>query len=229
MSKFLVTGTNRGLGRLLTDSLAKRGEFVFASVRRKSDESIWNDYKNVRTVVMDVGCDESVEAAAKLLENEPIDVLINNAGAAHAGASEWADHGNNDIQKMLDDYNVNALGVIRTIKAFLPHIHAGQRKLVVNISSEMGSIGRNVLGGWRGYRMSKAAQNMATKGYSLDLKNDGVTVVCLDPGWTKTDMGGPRARYDPQVSVNGMIRVIDGLSATDTGKFFNFNGMELPW
>ena len=93
----------------------------------------------------------------------------------------------------------------------------------------MGSISDNVSGGAYPYRSSKAAVNAAMKSLAVDLRPRGVTVNVLHPGWVKTDMGGPTASLEPKDSVSRMIKSIENLELSDSGKFLNYDGKELAW
>jgi NAD(P)-dependent dehydrogenase (short-subunit alcohol dehydrogenase family) len=93
----------------------------------------------------------------------------------------------------------------------------------------MGSVQHNVEGGAHGYRMSKAALNMAMRCVALEYKAQGLITASLSPGWVQTDMGGPQAPTRPEDSVRGLLRIIDGLGPEHSGRFFEFQGEELPW
>jgi NAD(P)-dependent dehydrogenase (short-subunit alcohol dehydrogenase family) len=114
-------------------------------------------------------------------------------------------------------------------RALLENIAAGKEKKIVNITSQMGSITDNSSGGAYYYRSSKAALNMAAKSLAIDLKDKGIMVTVLHPGWVKTDMGGPEARISVEESVTGMRSVIAGLSLEQSGCFFSYEGKLLPW
>jgi NAD(P)-dependent dehydrogenase (short-subunit alcohol dehydrogenase family) len=100
---------------------------------------------------------------------------------------------------------------------------------MVFISSKVGSIADNTSGGAYLYRSSKTALNMAVKSLSLDLSDKGIICILLHPGWVKTDMGGSSALIDAATSVAGMRAVIDRATSADSGRFFNYDGNELPW
>ena len=97
------------------------------------------------------------------------------------------------------------------------------------LSSKVGSISDNTGGGMYIYRSSKTALNQVIKSLSIDLLSKGISVIALHPGWVRTDMGGPNALISIEESVNGMATVISKKSLDDTGKFFNFDGKEIPW
>jgi NAD(P)-dependent dehydrogenase (short-subunit alcohol dehydrogenase family) len=104
-----------------------------------------------------------------------------------------------------------------------------ERKLLVGMNSEMGSIARTDYGGYYPYRSSKAALNMVMKCLAMDLRKRGITAVALNPGWVQTDMGGAKAPLRPAESIHGMLQVLNRLGPKDTGKFFSYDGTELPW
>ena len=118
---------------------------------------------------------------------------------------------------------------MRLAERFVEHVAGSERKLIVNISSRMGSIEENTSGGNYIYRSSKAALNMVAKGLSLDLAPRGITVVVFHPGWVQTDMGGQNALITPAESVAGMRVVIDGLMPKNTGSFHAYDGSDIPW
>ena len=123
---------------------------------------------------------------------------------------------------------VNTLAPLRFVERFVEHVERSERKLVVNVSSRMGSISQSS-GGAYIYRSSKAALNAVTKGLSTDLAARGITVVAVHPGWVQTDMGGAGADIPAETSAAGLRRVIDGLTPQDSGRFLSYDGEEIPW
>ena len=129
-------------------------------------------------------------------------------------------------KKVLD---VNVMGPLRVTEAFINNLALGERKMVVTITSGMGSITDNTSGSSIPYRSSKAAVNMVMRTVAIDLAPRGISSVVINPGWVKTDMGGPSAPLTPTESVSAMRRVIETLGPAQTGKFFNHDGREYPW
>jgi len=168
----------------------------------------------------------SVRAAAQALAGTPIDLLINNAGV---GSPRGQRLGALDYAAWARVLDVNTLGPMRVTEAFLEHVAAGDQKKVVTITSGMGSIADNGSGGSYAYRSSKAAVNMVVKSLSIDLAPRGITCIVMNPGWVRTDMGGPGGKISPAESISGMRRVIGTLKPADTGKFFNHDGGVYPW
>jgi NAD(P)-dependent dehydrogenase (short-subunit alcohol dehydrogenase family) len=166
-----------------------------------------------------------VAALAKSLADEPIDLLINNAGVG--GPDD--EFGKTPANDWLEVLRVNTIAPLHVVEQFIGNLEAGQRRLIVNITSKMGSIADNSSGGSYIYRTSKAALNMVAKSMAQDLRGRRMIVVVFHPGWVKTDMGGAHALIPPKVSVAGMRAKIAALTPADSGKFFNYDGQPLPW
>ena len=220
----LITGANRGLGLEFARQFHAAGYTVIATARKPEAADELNAL-GVRVEQLDVADAESVAALAADLDGRSIDILINNAGiTARIRSLETVEF--ETIERILQ---VNTLGPMRVTKALLSNLRDGDQKIIVNITSGMGSIKQNTRGGGYGYRESKAALNMFTRTIAAELKPDGFRCITMSPGWVKTDMGGPNARLTPAESIGGMISVINGLTAEDSGEFFNHNGEHLPW
>jgi NAD(P)-dependent dehydrogenase (short-subunit alcohol dehydrogenase family) len=128
-----------------------------------------------------------------------------------------------------DVFRINTIGPTHLTDTLVPNLTSGKRKLVVCITSLLGSIADNTSGGYYAYRSSKAGLNAVVKSLSIDLKPRGIAAVVLHPGWVKTDMGGANAPLEAKESVGGMRSVIARLSLKDSGSFFDYHGKELPW
>ena len=231
MSTLLVTGANRGLGLEFARRYAADGWRVLATCREpgSADELrrlAAESGGRITVSALDVTDNGSVRAAAQALAGTPIDLLINNAGV---GSPRNQKLGNLDYAAWARVLDVNALGPMRVTEAFLGNVAAGTEKKIVTITSGMGSIADNTSGGSYAYRSSKAAVNMVVKSLSIDLAPRGITCVVINPGWVRTDMGGPGGKISPAESIAGMKRVIAKLRPADSGKFFNYDGGSYPW
>jgi NAD(P)-dependent dehydrogenase (short-subunit alcohol dehydrogenase family) len=220
----IVTGGNRGIGLELVRQLLERGDTVIATAR---DPEAAPDLHalGVRVESLDVESAKSVAAFTRRLKGAPVDLLLHNAAQGVAGP---------DVEQVSGDeveshFRVNALGPLRVTQALLPNLRAGERKLVVAISSGLGSIAENSSGGWVAYRISKAALHQVMRTLSAELSKEGLSFVLISPGWVRTRMGGQDAPLSPEESVRGMLKVIDRLTPKDTGRFFNQRGREVPW
>lgn len=222
----LVTGANRGIGLEFARSFAADGWRVHACARNiekaKELRALEGDVAHHK---LDVTNGLKVASLARELAEESIDLLINNAGLRGSGAT----FGTTDYDDWAQVLQVNTLAPLRMVERFAGLIEKSERRLVVNISSIMGSIGQTSSGGDYIYRSSKAALNMVTKTLANDLAPLGITVVSFHPGWVRTDMGGPSAAITPAEAVAGMRRVMDGLTTEESGRFFNYDGTSIEW
>ena len=220
----LVTGANRGLGLEFTRQLQAKGYKVIATARNPMKAAELKA-TGARVEQLDVASQASVDALAKGLKGVPIDILINNAGMA---IREDSSLDTLDFDAMERTFQVNSLGPLRVTQALLPNLEAGREKIIINITSRLGSIELST-GGLYSYRTSKTALNQINKIMSVELAPRGFTSVVLHPGWVQTDMGGAGATLTIPESITGMLTVIDGLTIEKSGKFYDFSGEELPW
>jgi NAD(P)-dependent dehydrogenase (short-subunit alcohol dehydrogenase family) len=223
-SNYLVTGANRGLGLAFARALSQRGDLVIASARRP-DKARELSALPVRVEPLDVADRRSIEALARALAGQPIDVLINNAAIAEAGPGA-ARLRPEDLELT---FRVNTVGPLAVTQALLPNLRAGRRRLVVSLSSGLGSVSTNDSGGWAAYRISKAALNQLTRTFAAEMANEGFTFILISPGWVRTDMGGSGATLSPAESVAAMLKVLDRVKPSDSGRFFDQRGKQVPW
>jgi NAD(P)-dependent dehydrogenase (short-subunit alcohol dehydrogenase family) len=155
-----------------------------------------------------------------------IDVLINSAGITGKPGQKT---GNVDCVSWAQVLDVNTMGPLRVTEAFVDNVAHSERKLVVTITSGMGSIADNTSGGSIAYRSSKAAVNMVMHSAAVDLARRGISCVLVNPGWVRTDMGGAGATLSPRESVTALRRLIETFGLAQSGKFFNYDGREYPW
>jgi len=231
MATVLITGANRGIGLAFARSFMADGWRVHACCRHPDKAQELQQATEASNGItelhrLDVTDGLKVASLARELIDQPIDVLINNAGIM---GPRNAGFGKIDYDEWLPVFAVNVLGPMRLAERFATHVAKSERKLIVNISSRMGSIADNTSGGSYIYRSSKAALNMVSKSMANDLAERGITVIVFHPGWVRTDMGGRNAAITPKESVEGMREVIARVTLVDSGKFFNFDGRELPW
>jgi NAD(P)-dependent dehydrogenase (short-subunit alcohol dehydrogenase family) len=224
----LITGANRGLGLEFARQYRAAGWQVIATARQpEAAEDLKALGEGVRIVPLDVTKPESVAALKASLGHQPIDLLINNAG--QGVGLKGGSLAELKIEEFESVVEVNTLGPVRVTQALLPNLRAGKGKMIVGISSGLGSIAENREGGFYGYRESKAALDMFMRSLAAELKPDGFICVSLIPGWVKTDMGGPNAPLTPEESVTGMRKVLDGLKPENTGQFWSYKGSQVPW
>jgi NAD(P)-dependent dehydrogenase (short-subunit alcohol dehydrogenase family) len=220
MSLAIVTGSNRGVGLELCRQLARRGRSVLAACRSPSSQLSALDVEVLPGV--EVSSDAGIQKLVQAVGGREITLLINNAGIlAHE------ELGALDIDSIRHQFEVNALGPLRITAALAPRLVSGAK--VALITSRMGSIADNGSGGYYGYRMSKAALNMAGASMAHDLKRRGIAVAILHPGFVRTEMTGRNGNVDPADAAKGLLERIDELSLETSGGFWHMNGERLPW
>lgn len=220
----IITGANRGLGLEFARQYAAAGWQVIGTARRPDMASDLNAL-DARVMQLDVTDPESVARLARDLGNQPIDLLINNAGIFPMAAT-LPDIDFDNITRTLA---VNTVGPMRVTRALLPNLRRGEAKQIVNITSNLGSITDNTDGRFYGYRESKAALNMFTRSLAAELREEGFTCIVMNPGWVQTDMGGAKAPLQAPESISGMRGVIDRLTTADSGTFWTHEGVQMPW
>lgn len=242
MRSAFITGANRGIGLEFVRQYLSDGWHVYAACR---DPDRADRLKELPTgsggrldvLRVDVTSADDVKAAAERLKGKPIDVLINNAGLVEkifygSGAYEGTDDPdlrNYDYDGWLDVFKTNVLGPARICGALVDNLASGQRPVAVMMASTLASISGTWQAGRYAYRTSKAALNMLMRSAGAWYEEKGIILVSISPGWTRTEMGGPKAANSVEQSVTGVRNVISSVTAADAGKFLNFNGESLPW
>lgn len=231
MPRTLITGANRGLGLEFARQYAADGWQVYATCRNPNSASELRKLadasdQNVQVLALDVTDLASIKAAAAALDGQAIDLLLNNAGV---GGPRGQTIGNIDYDAWAKVLDVNTMGPLRVSEAFVENVARSERKLVVTLTSGMGSIGDNTSGGAFAYRSSKAAVNMVMRSLAIDLAPRGITCLVINPGWVQTDMGGPHGNLTPAESVTRLRRLIEGFGPSHSGMFFNHDGREYAW
>ena len=231
MPSALITGADRGLGFEFVRQYLVDGWQVYAACRDPASASelrrlIETSDGKLRMLAMDVTDLASIDAAATELDGQAIDLLLNNAGITGPHGQTI---GNIDYEAWAEVLAVNTMGPMRVSEAFVEHVARSDRKLIVTLTSGMGSIADNSSGGSIVYRSSKAAVNMVMRSLAIDLAPRGITCVIVNPGWVWTDMGRPNASLQPAESISALRRLIATLGPEQSGKFFNHTGREYPW
>ena len=231
MPSVFITGANRGIGLELARQYIADDWRVFATCRNPQQANELTELAEqsggqVSLHALDVGRHGQIETLAQEMQDESIDILINNAGI-------YPEHGD-DIKQInyedwMEAFRINSMAPLKVASAFLNQVQQSDKKLIVTISSKVGSIGDNRGGLSYLYRSSKTAVNQVMKSLSIDLKDRGVTVLIMHPGWVQTDMGGPNALIDVETSVRGMRSVFDGATLANTGQYIAYDGASIPW
>jgi len=197
----------------------ERGDDVIGVCRTSNDDL---DSIGIRVIDgVDVSDDAGVAKLAEAIGDQPIDVLVNNAGILRSDSLETVDY-----DSMLEQYRVNTIGPLRVTRSLLTNLGEGSKVGIV--TSRVGSIEDNGSGNNYGYRCSKSAANMVGMNLHHDLSPKGIAVILLHPGLVATDMTGGTG-VSAEDSARGLIARLDELSPATSGSFFHAEGYALPW
>ena len=227
----LITGSNRGLGLEFAKQLAVQGDNVIATCRQPHRAEVLQELakknENFSIITLDVSDDQSIARLMTMLGDTPIDWLINNAGII---GEQGVTVGNIARDNFLNVMNVNCLSALKISEALLPNLQIGTDKLIICMSSRLGTISENQRGRAYAYRASKAALNCVMHSFAVDVADLGVKVLLLHPGWVKTDLGGPQAEIDAPTSVASMLNVIETQKANAHADVLHtYEGKTVDW
>ncbi len=228
----LIVGTNRGLGLGFVTELLKRPEVnnIFATYRNAETSKelfeLSKKHNRLKIHSVDIINADSIKNFKEELSGIAIDYLIINAGVFNDTEPSIKSVTASNLMKM---FETNSAGSIMILQALLDNVIAGDKKVVMSISSKAGSISSYEKCGRFSYRASKAALNSLMRNASFELEEIGIKILIMNPGWVKTDMGGQNALLEIQESVSGMINVLDKEKNFKTGSFLDYQGNSVPW
>ncbi len=236
MGTRFITGANRGLGLEFVRQYAARGDVVHACCRvpDKAGEllELAGDHEQLVVHQLDVSDFDAIDALAASLHGVAIDTLINNAGVFGPKPQAHQDFrqslGHIDYEIFTEILRVNTLAPVKLSEALLENIAAAKDRQIIGITSEAGSFVAGAHGLFA-YSTSKAALNRAMLNLSAVVKDRNITVIVINPGWVKTEMGGPAAVLEVEEAIAAMIEHFDQLQLSDSGKFFDYDGRIIPW
>lgn len=227
-----ITGANKGIGQEIARQLAQRGFAVFLGIRdiakgREASEELCQQGYESTFIQLDVTDPVSIRTACGTFSQKAdhLDVLINNAGILE-------DHGEDILKlnaEMLDrTLKANVTGPILVTQDFLQHLqkspHGGR---IINVSSGAGAL--NDMGTYApAYSISKTALNAVTKQFAGALTDQNIAVNCVDPGWVRTDMGGPDANRSVEEGAETIVWLATDAPQSETGKFWH-DKREIAW
>jgi NAD(P)-dependent dehydrogenase (short-subunit alcohol dehydrogenase family) len=225
-SSAVVIGASGGIGAAVTERLRASGRFAVVHALSRSGTGL------------DLEDEASIAAAAARVADGPAPTLIFVAtGVLHAGHDPERTYKSLSAEHLLRDYRINAVGPALVAKHFLSLLPRDRRAVFAALSARVGSIGDNRLGGWHAYRASKAALNMILRNLAVELARthpQGV-VAGLHPGTVETPLSAPFRKgvapeklFTPDVSAGRLLAVLDGLTPTDSGGVFAWDGARVP-
>lgn len=247
MPVYVVTGANRGLGLEFVRQLSQQpSTTIIATTRSKSNDlsdlksiSPSNNDTKVHVSECDITSPESISSFASevssFLQSQKITHVIANAGANSVPEQTSLTINPEDLSR---EVGINVVGPAKLTENLLSKNLLADDVRILNMTSGLGSMTKSLTIEPRKcmtYSISKAALNMLTVHQSADLRMPergglkGAIVICMDPGWVKTRMGGSGAILEPNHSIGGMLKVLHGLSDADNGKFFEYSGVEVGW
>lgn len=233
MKTAVVTGANRGLGLAASKALAEKGYEVLMTARRVASlDDTCLELKarglSVFAIGLDVTNPDDIARLKKAVTDRwnKLNVLINNAGVyPEKGGPVIVEE--TDPLRVREAFETNALGAFRVSQALIPALCKSGHARIVNVSSGLGQLS-SMQGEYPGYRMSKAALNVLTRVLSAELKESGVLVNSVCPGWVRTDMGGPSAHRSIEQGVFGIVWAATLPDDGPTGGFFR-DASQIPW
>jgi len=232
MNSILITGSNRGLGLEWASQYARAGWRVYATCRFPEQAShlqtLQMMHDNVSIHTLDVTLADHILRIKQELAGTPLDLLINNAGVYY---EQWARDalGRINYSHWASTFDVNTLGAMRLSEALMDNLAKSDKRLIVAITSHMGSISDISSARDYAYRSSKAALNASMKGLSFEIAKFNVGVLILHPGWVRTRMGGESAPFTTEQSVGSMRQLVEAFTMDQTGSFYRFDGSRIPW
>lgn len=225
MKTAVITGASRGIGSEFVVRLLDKGWRVYAGFRKEMHRLDLIEDENLIVGQLDVTDNDSIERFTQEVEHH-VDLLINNAGVPDG---RWRNIKEIDDQWALDVININSLGPVRLVRSLYDKMSGENLSTVVMISSLMGSIDDCHSGRSYAYRASKTALNMFTVAMKKEALEDNISFLILHPGWVKTRMGGENAPVEMDTSVDGMMELIEQHNLEDSGRFVQYDGVDLPW
>ncbi|WP_226016376.1 SDR family NAD(P)-dependent oxidoreductase [Novosphingobium sp. FKTRR1] len=226
MAIVAITGAARGIGLELARQHVAAGDRVLALARKAGpalDELATASNGLLTIHLADVSDDASVRSGVATTGDGPVDIVYNVAGVSGPTAPELESA---DWAAWNDVFGVMVQGPLRVLQAFLPRLGAGAK--VINISSQLGA-STWPYGGHYAYAAAKAALNRLMRSVAIDVKDRGLIIGLVHPGWVQTDMGGAAADITPVESATGIRQVAADWTLATSGEFLNWNGKPHAW
>ncbi|KAI0063864.1 C-factor [Artomyces pyxidatus] len=230
---WLVTGSNRGIGlELVKQLVASSNNIVIATCRKPGSASALTELASaapgrLHIVALDVSDGASIKASVEpvkdVLETHGLDYLVNNAATNNGEDSAFTF----TEEILVRTLKANVVGPALIAQAYLPYLEKGKRKVIMNLSTGLASIASGYKDLLASYSISKTALNMLT--YKQATARPDIIAFVIDPGWVKTDMGGPNAVLETKDCVAGLLKIITSATTEQSGKYYGYDGQTIPW
>jgi NAD(P)-dependent dehydrogenase (short-subunit alcohol dehydrogenase family) len=228
MNTALVIGASRGLGLALAEEYLKRGWHVIATVRGDTPtklNNLWEAHsKSLEIEQLDINKPDQLAALRKRLDGRKIDLLFVNAGVGIDPAKTIGEVSTEDFHRIME---TNALSPMRTIEALQSLVP--QTGVIAAMSSGLGSVAANEMGGFEIYRASKASLNTLMRSFAARHQGDKRAMFVIAPGWVRTDMGGPSAPLGISDSIPRVVDVITSNTGKPGLRYLDYQGHTVPW
>ena len=225
MPTAVVTGASRGIGSEFVVRLLESGWKVYAGYRSDKHRLELIDNENLFCYSLDVTDNKSIKNFCDKITDD-VDLLINNAGVPDG---RWRNISEIDDEWVLQVLNINSVGPVRMVRELYDKMNHDSLTTIAMISSLMGSIDDCHSGRSYAYRASKTALNMFSVAMKKEALEDNISFIILHPGWVKTRMGGEHAPVELSESVEGMLNLIVNHTLDKSGRFVQYDGVDLPW
>ncbi len=235
MPTVVITGANRGLGLEFVRQYLADGWHTIACVRRPSEAlSALEGAGHLTISTFDLVDPAAMAAFAARLGDAPVDVLLNNAGTM--GRGSFAEQGLEpfrfgvaNAEEWAEVFHLNVFVPMKLAELLVDNVAASEGRRIITLTSMLGSMALNTLGGLYAYRASKAAVNAMMRSMAIDLAPRGIIAAPIHPGWVKTGLGGDRAPLEAPEAVAGVRRVIASLTPENNGQVVSYAGEAMPW
>ena len=225
MPTAVVTGASRGIGSEFVVRLLESGWKVYAGYRSDKHRLDLIDNENLTCHLLDVTNNQSIKNFCDEITDN-VDLLINNAGVPDG---RWRNISEIDDEWVLQVLDINSVGPVRMVRELYDTMSHDSLTTIAMISSLMGSIDDCHSGRSYAYRASKTALNMFSVAMKKEAIEDNISFLILHPGWVKTRMGGEHAPVELSDSVEGMLELIFNHTLDKSGRFVQYDGVDLPW
>lgn len=224
----LIVGASRGLGLALAKEYLHRGWHVIATIRGGANSALQDAQAGAKGQLdverVDINLPAQVAALHARLSDRKLDLLFVSAGVASDPDTSIGDV---DAAAFSHVMVTNALSPLRFIEKF--HDLVQKKGAIVAMSSGLGSVANNTEGGWEAYRASKASLNTLLRSYVARRVGDARTYLLMDPGWVRTDMGGPNATLSVDESIPRLVDVVEAQTGRGGLRFLNYRGETVAW